>query len=101
MARFDIYDVIIASRRGYVLDIQADAVADLQTRVVAPLARIGTVPAVIRDLNPIFEIDDQRFMMLTQELVTVQKKHLRTVYMSVADCHAEIMRALDILLTGF
>lgn len=43
-------------RAGYLLDVRADILGDLNTRVVVPLMRPEDAPAPARRLNPMFEI---------------------------------------------
>ena len=56
--------------------------------------------AVIRDLNPIFEIEGKRHVMLTQAIPTIPAKLLRRSVASLQSYHNVVLRALDILLTG-
>jgi toxin CcdB len=58
------------------------------------------VQSVIRDLNPVFEIDGQRHVMLTQAIATVPRRELRFAVSSLVQHHDAVLRALDILLTG-
>ena len=58
--------------QGYVLDIQADLLSELTTRVVIPLLPESNVRAA-RNLNPIFDISGGRYVLLTQAIATVPK----------------------------
>ena len=59
----------------YLLDIQSDLIADLGTRVVAPLARATAMQGkAIKTLMPVFTIDGERFVMVTPQLAGVAKK---------------------------
>ena len=99
MARFDLYSGMGDGER-YVVDVQADLLEPLATRVVIPLLPLG-VTKVIRNLNPVVRIDDQDFVVVTQELSAVRRSELRRKVGSLADRRDEITRALDILLVGF
>ncbi|HMM46265.1 MAG TPA: CcdB family protein [Candidatus Macondimonas sp.] len=58
----------------YLLDIQSDLIADLGTRVVAPLARATAMQGkAIKTLMPVFMIDGERFVMVTPQLAGVAK----------------------------
>ena len=54
MARFDVY----ANRGGlgFLLDVQADLIARLNTRMVVPLLPLDAAPTPATRLNPIFEV---------------------------------------------
>jgi toxin CcdB len=100
MAHLDVYRGPGRSGRFYVVDIQADLLADLATRVVVPLIPEGDVRKVVADLNPVFEIEGQRHVMLTQAVATVPRKELRQIVMSLDEHHYTVLRAIDVLLTG-
>jgi toxin CcdB len=100
MARLDVYPTPGRAARGYVLDVQADLLSVLGTRTVVPLLPEGDVPAVIRDLNPVFEIGGKRHAMLTQAIATVRKRELRHSVASLLQHHDVVLRALDVPLTG-
>jgi toxin CcdB len=82
------------------LDVQADLLRHLSTRVVVPLLPVASAPATIARLNPMFEIDGERYVMMTNQIAAVQAKELGAVVVSLAEHHAEITAAIDILLTG-
>lgn len=99
MARFDLY-AGLGSGEGYVVDVQADLLESLRTRVVIPLLPRGAIK-VVRDLNPIVRVDDQEYAVMTQELSAVPRSDLRRKVGSLSDRRDEITRALDVLLTSF
>lgn len=100
MARFDVHPTPRGGR-GYVVDVQAGLLEDLGTRVVAPLLSERAAPKLIRDLNPVFEIDGKPHVMVTQAIASVPTKELGRPVASLAGHRDEITRALDILLIGF
>ncbi|HEY1932061.1 MAG TPA: CcdB family protein [Acetobacteraceae bacterium] len=100
MARLDVYRSPGRAGIGYVLDVQADLLSSLATRTVVLLVPESNIRAVVRDLNPVFEIDGQRNVMLTQAIATVPLRELRHRVASLSQHHDAILRALDILLTG-
>lgn len=101
MARLDVYPMPGRSGRGYVLDVQADLLNHLGTRAVVPLLPQAGAPPPIRDLNPIFEIGGEPHVMVTQAIASVPVKELGRAVASLDGRHDDVMRALDILLTGF
>ena len=100
MARFDVYPAPSRATRGYVLDVQADLLADLGTRVVVPLLPPDIAPRPARGLNPSFEVAGAPHLMMTQFLAAVPEAELKRPTQSLAAHRDDIARALDILLTG-
>jgi len=66
VARFDIYCRTGGS--GYLIDIQDNLLRDLNTRIVAPLLSFSEAPNPAQRLNPVFEIEGERYTMVTQFL---------------------------------
>jgi toxin CcdB len=99
MARFDLYSSV-GEHEQYVVDVPADLLGSLATRLVLPLLPRGATE-VIRDLNPVVQIDDQEYVVMTQELAAVRRSQLRRRVGSLVDHRDAITRALDVLLVGF
>lgn len=98
MARFDVYRE--RGSTGLLIDCQANVLRTLETRFVVPLLPpFGDRPEFPR-LNPIFEIDGQQLVMITQGAASVPVAALGSRVASLADHEWEISRALDLLLTG-
>jgi len=101
MARFDIYPTPGKDRRGYILDVQADLLGDLKTCVVVPLLPRTESLKPLRDLNPVFMVEGEPHIMLTQAIATVPAKELRRAVASLSGQEQdEAARALDVLFTG-
>lgn len=85
----------------YLLDIQSDLLAELGTRVVAPLAPVSAMrgPA-IKTLMPVLEIDDRQFVMLTPQLAGISKKQLGAIIKDLSQQRGRIITAIDLLITG-
>lgn len=98
MPRFDVYPN--PDGAGYLLDIQADLLDGLNTRVVVPLMPVNAAPIPARRLNPVFDIRSERYVMVTQFLSAVLASTLKTPAASLAQHDTEITGALDMLLTG-
>jgi len=98
MARFDVY---VNPSGGYLLDLQADLLSGLNTRIVAPLMLEAVAPLPARRLNPTFEIDGERLVMITQFMAAVPSAELRRPVCSLAHEHDAIMNALDMIFSGF
>ena len=98
MARFDLYERPGAP--GYLLDLQSDLLGGLNTRVVAPLLPIAEAPRPAARLNPIFEIDGQRYVMLTQFMAAIPRAELQRRTGSLAHAHDAVMHAVEVAFTG-
>ncbi|DAB38087.1 MAG: plasmid maintenance protein CcdB [Sulfuricurvum sp. GWF2_44_89] len=101
MAQFDVYrnaNSESAEEFPYLLDIQADLLGSLSTRVVVPLVR---QEKNIQHLNPIFEINGESVVMLTQELSGIEQSALGEKVWSLKEQRSEIIAALDFLVSGF
>ena len=101
MVQFDVYrnaNSESAEEFPYLLDIQADLLGSLSTRVVVPLVR---QEKNIQHLNPIFEINGESVVMLTQELSGIEQSALGEKVWSLKEQRSEIIAALDFLVSGF
>lgn len=98
MARFDVYKT---NQAGYLLDVQTDLLAGLNTRVVVPLLPVNDAPKPAKRLNPVFDIDGQQLLMATQYMAAIPATELKQVITSLADHHHEVSEALDMLFVGF
>lgn len=98
MARYDVY--ASPDSAGYLLDVQADLLESLNTRVVVPLMPVSAAPVPAKRLNPVFDIQSERYVMVTQFLSAVQASILKAPVTSLAQHDTEITGALDMVLTG-
>lgn len=101
MACLDVYSMPGGSQVGYVVDVQADLLSNLATRIVVPLLSEDAAPKPISELNPVFEILGVRYFMVTQATASIPGRELKRAVASLTDHHDRITRALDILLLGF
>lgn len=100
MARFDVYTRPNGAA-GYVLDVQADVLSGLNTRIVVPLLRVADAPTPAKRLNPIFDIGTEPHVMVTQFMAAIPRALLRNPVTTLDDRDTEIMAALDLALGGF
>ena len=83
-----------------VVDCQSDLLDHLESRFVGPLIPFDQLSIPAKRLNPVFQIEGRRYVMLTQSASAVARRELGPVVISLADHDREIMNALDFLLTG-
>jgi toxin CcdB len=101
MAQFDVHKNPRGGAYPYLLDVQADLLASLVTRVVVPLMsvkRYGARP--ITRLNPTAAVNGVDHVLLFQELAAVPPAALGERITSLASRRAELVAALDLLFTG-
>lgn len=98
MARFDVYANPDAD--GYLLDVQADLLSHLNTRIVVPLLAKSRAPAAAATLNPVFDIQGQQFVMTTQFMAALPLTLLKMPLLNLESSRNEITRALDFLFQG-
>ncbi len=98
MARFGVY---LLPNGGLVLDCQSDHVDNVGTRLVVPLLPPDDMPAGLPALHPCFDLEGKRLMMATHLAGAVHSRLLKQPVSMLHHHQDRIMRALDILLTGF
>lgn len=104
MAQFDVYvneSNIQRDTIPFLLNIQSDSLAELRTRVVAPLRLRMATKAVYNRLNPAFVIGDSEVVLMIQELLYLPTGALGRHVTSLAGERERIIRALDLLVVGF
>ncbi|HYD70588.1 CcdB family protein [Azospirillum sp.] len=99
MARFDVHRN--PHGPGYLLDVQADLMSLLNTRVVVPLLPPKEAPQPANRLNPVFDVGDERVVMVTQFLAAVPRSELGASVTSLTAHHIAIVGAIDMLLSGY
>jgi toxin CcdB len=104
VARFDVYRNANRKSRDRVpllLDIQADLLEDLATRLVVPLVAASEFGPAIERLNPEVRLGNRSYVMATAEMAAVMRKSLGEKVGSLDGQSAEILAAVDFLISGF
>jgi toxin CcdB len=104
MAQFTIYkNKNPRSKATYplLLDVQADLLDELQTRLVIPLTK---APALTRKpiarLTPSIDIGAEQYLLMTPQMAGIARSELGPVVGNVAEQRSAIIAALDLLITG-
>lgn len=84
----------------YLLDVQAEALSGLKSRVVVPLSPKDEAPASPRTLYPLFSVEGREMVMLTPLLAGVPISSIGERVASLQEEGVTILGALDLLLTG-
>ena len=103
MAQFDVYlnpNADTCATIPYLLDVQADLLDSLATRVVVPLVLAEEMGLAARQLNPKFNVQGVAVVMSTAELAGVASRALGHKVESLKDMRDEIIAALDLLFSG-
>lgn len=102
--QFDVYrNENPASRERFPLlvDVQADLLTDLETRVAIPLApEAAYASKVLRGLMPVVRIKGKTYVVVTSLMAGIPRRALGSKVANVSDYREELIAALDLLLTG-
>ncbi len=98
MARFSVYK---NPDGGYLLDVQADLLNHLNTRIVVPLMSLSDAPKPADTLNPLFDVNGVFYVMVTQFMAAVPASILKQQVATLEGHREEIVSAIDLLMQGF
>lgn len=101
MTQFDVYRNTNPSSFDeipYLIDIQAELLNHLSTRMVIPLS---SKAKALKHLNPIFTIENQEVVLMTQEMAGVEQSALGEKVISLSEYRSEIIGAIDFMISGF
>ena len=101
MAQFDVHKDRKGKLYPLLLDVQADVLSHLDTRVVVPLAPKRTYGAKpMRIVNPVVSIRGVEYVVVIQELAAIAVAELGDRQGSLGQHRGELIAALDFLLAG-
>ncbi|MEX0943540.1 MAG: CcdB family protein [Pseudomonadales bacterium] len=92
-----------ASREQFpwLLDIQSNLLDDLLTTIVVPLSPSESVAHItISKLNPVLDLDGDRFTAMVQDMAGVGRNQLGRELFDLSHYRAEIIAAVDFVLSG-
>jgi len=104
MAQFEVYennDPDTQELYPYLLDVQADLLGELPTRIVVPLVKASAIHKPIPVLHPAWTIDQTQVIMQTPQLAAISRNLLGTRICSLESMRNQIIAALDLAFTGF
>jgi toxin CcdB len=104
MARFDVYPTPIAEERRhtpYWLDLQADHLETLATRVVVPLRKQSAQTMLTPRLNPEFAVDNMWVYADIANIAAYPHALLRRPVANLRQERLAIEDALDFLFMGY
>ena len=104
MARFDVYPTPFLDEREHTpfwLDVQADYLESLATRVIVPLRRASPGSQLKQRLNPEFTVDGRAVFADMANIASFPLSLLRRAVTNLRQERMVIDNALDFLLTGY
>lgn len=102
MAQFDVYKTKAGATVPLVVDVQADLLKDLRTRVIIPLLpRTEAGNEITAPLKPIVDITGKPHVLITTDLSAVPTAALGEWVASIEPKRHVIVDALDFVFQGF
>ena len=101
MARFDVHEY--GGTIPLVLDVQADLLSDLNTRMVVPLVPLtGAEREVLPRLKPVIAVGGKDYVMVTTDMAAVPLTALGKRVTNIEEPYRDmIIEAVDFLFQGF
>ncbi|WFP50433.1 CcdB family protein [Methylomonas sp. EFPC3] len=102
MAQFTLYRNTNQQTQGrypFLLDVQNDFLDALKTRLVVPAINLSGQKAITH-LNPVFEYEQQQYLLVVQEMAAIPATNLGAKVTELAALRSEILAAVDLLITG-
>ncbi|MDX8354741.1 CcdB family protein [Cognatiyoonia sp. IB215182] len=99
MPKYDVFRD--PSGSGFLLDVQTDLLSDLNTRVVVPLLPKSSAPKPATRLNPSFDVDGEKAVMVAQFLAAVPVGILGGTVRDLSDEFEQITNAMEMIIQGF
>ncbi len=104
MAQFTVYENANKNSKKsypYLMDIQSGLLDELRTTVVVPLATQRVAgKATINKLCPVVEILGEPYVVLTQQLASIDRSLLGNQVCNLSSQRLEIISAIDFLISG-
>lgn len=101
MVQFDVCRVRSQGGAPYLVVLQSDLAARLDTAVVAPLWPVDPRTVPVRKLQPVISLDGQEHLLSVQELLSIPRSALGPVVGNLRLEREAIIAALDLLFTGY
>jgi toxin CcdB len=105
MAQFSVHENPNPRTKGdipYLLDVQSDVISVLATRMVVPLYRQGVVHSqAMTRLTPVVRFKNKSLIAMVPEMAGIHRRELGLLVGDLPTLRAEILQAIDLLVTGF
>ena len=100
MPQFDVYKTRSSTIYPFVVDVQADLHARLDSRVVIPMVHRARYAHPVSRLTPHVTIGATAYVVLVPQLSAIPRSELGAIVASLAAHRAPLIAALDLLVTG-
>lgn len=104
MAQFSVYHNKNARAKKeypFLLEIQSNLLNGLATTVVVPMIKFESGRTkILTRLTPVFTLDQEDYVMLTPQLAGIQLQELGELAFELEHARAEIVSAIDFLISG-
>lgn len=101
MAQFDVFRNPRRGTFSLLLDVQAELLSDLATRIVVPMSPKKTWAAArLSRLNPVATVARVEYVLVFQEMAAVPVTMLGEPIASLSARRVDLIAALDVLFTG-
>jgi len=103
MAQYDVHrnaDRDTARAFPYIVDVQSDLLRHLDTRLVVPLGRLSAGFPPIGRLTPKVDFEGEGLLFLVNHAVSIPRAALGPAVGTLEPGRAELLGAIDFLLTG-
>ena len=104
MAQYDIYENPFPGARSsvpFVLDVQSGLIAQLPTRLVIPLSRVGAGAAKLPEaLCPAVDVEGETLRLMPHLAAPLSSRLLRKPITSIAHRSGEVASAMDAVFSG-
>ena len=90
------------ARYPLLLNVQADLLGELGTRVVVPMTPATPVArrAAMRTLTPVLEVDGKEYVLMIPQLAGIAARELGPPVADLSSQRPAVLAALDLLFTG-
>jgi toxin CcdB len=100
MAKFDVY--LYSKDVPLVVDVQANLLSDLKTRVVVPLLpKAQAKQEALPKLKPVIKVKEKEYIFMATDIGTISLSGTGGLVANVEDQRQTIIDALDFLFQGF
>jgi toxin CcdB len=105
MAQYTVYKNLNVNTNKvypYLMNVQSDFLENLDSRLVIPLAAKNYFKNIeIQKLTPVINIGGRDFLLLTPQMASIHKKHLKEPAADCSSIHNIILSSIDFLISGF
>jgi len=105
MAQFSVYENSNPRTRAdvpFLLDVQSEVLSILATRMIVPLYRSdATKSKAMTRLTPMVKFKNKSLIAMVPEMAGVHQRELGAVVGDLTTLRADIIQAIDLLITGF